>query len=162
MRVLKEIPKLFAQFSVPCGSEIFQFFSLNFPGFFFLFDVNFFDTNVDLGTAVSVANDIRSKFPRILMTSEANKSDILMELNDSYSAEFSFANVWTDRTTAGNQYRYLARHLEEYGDAIELRNQVLTLKENSASKVEGLLSDSATNLSPEDYGEVIWIDLTDE
>jgi superfamily II DNA or RNA helicase len=134
--------------------------SVNYIEFIYsLYSIGFDDKgNVDLPLAVNIAKDIRERYPRILMTSEANKHDLLTELNERYSAEFTFNNVWTDRTTAGNQYRYLARHLELFGDLFQLRSNVLSLNENKSEKVDRLLSVSASYLENDKYGERVWIE----
>jgi superfamily II DNA or RNA helicase len=133
--------------------------SVNYIEFLYsLYSIGFDDDgNVNLPLAVSVAKDIRNRYPRILLTSESNKHVILKELNERYSAEFTFNNVWTDRTTAGNQYRYLVRHLELFGDLFQLRNNVLCLRESGSEEVNELLSASAAYLDESKYGEWVWI-----
>ena len=68
-----------------------------------------------------IINDIltfRDSFPNSEITNEANKETILNEMNGNHPVGFSFNDVWTDRTTTGNQYRYLRRHLELF-DRVE-------------------------------------------
>lgn len=114
------------------------------------------DNKPDLNKAIAIAQEIDKNYPNIDLTNEANKNDILNELNTSYHSEFSFANVWTDRTTIGNQYRYLIRHLELFDDVFTFTDKCIQLKAGRERKVDELLSKSGSYLATDTYGDVLW------
>lgn len=121
-----------------------------------LFSIQFSDGKPDLEEAISVAKEISNIYPNILLTSEANKNEILEDLNSRYSKSFSYNNVWTDRTTAGNQYRYLIRHLEIYPDCFKIENNIFLINKEKEAFLASLLMESG-NYMDKGYGDAIWV-----
>ncbi len=117
------------------------------------------DGDPDIDTAIAVTNTIRERYPNIHLTNEANKPSLLEELNTLHPAGFSYQNVWTDRTTTGNQFRYLIRHLELYSDVFcyDETNRRLQLKPDSLATLNGYLRKSGAMLAPAAYDNGIWI-----
>lgn len=121
-----------------------------------LFSIQFSHDKPDLEQAIKVAKEIAEAYPNILLTNEANKSEILEDLNSKYSKSFSYNNVWTDRTTAGNQYRYLMRHLEVYTDCFQTKNNIFLINKEKEAFLASLLTESEKYIN-EDYGDALWI-----
>lgn len=71
-------------------------------------------TNADIDRAVAIISDIREQFPNIEILSEENKKKVLSLLNVKYDTDFSFADVWTSRTTTYNQFNYFKKHTLAY------------------------------------------------
>lgn len=106
--------------------------------------------------AIKIAREIAEAYPNILLTSEANKRDVLEDLNLRYSKSFSYNNVWTDRTTAGNQYRYLTRHLEIYPDCFQTKNNIFLINKEKEAFLVSLLTESENYIN-KDYGDALWV-----
>ncbi|GIU51817.1 DEAD/DEAH box helicase family protein [Shewanella sp. KT0246] len=143
--------------------EVFLFLkrlkSINFVQFVYgIYSIEFDDDDKpNIEKAISNAQEINQNYPNIHLTSEANKQGILNELNEAYNCNFSFANVWTDRTTVGNQYRYLKNDLIIFDEIFTFSNKCILLKDGGEEKISEILSRSGAFLSPELYGEKIWI-----
>ncbi|MCE4566031.1 DEAD/DEAH box helicase family protein [Maribellus sp. CM-23] len=134
--------------------------SINYIQFLYgLYSIQFDNDNrPNLNEAVQNAEKIQAKYPNIHLTSESNKAKVLSELNELCDRDFSFNNVWTDRTTAGNQFRYLIRHLELFDDLFALRDKNITILPGSEKKIEALLANTSSFLNTRDYGNKIWIE----
>lgn len=132
---------------------------LNYIEFLFSLYSLAFDNNgkPEFRQAVSIAKDIRKCYPQILLTNESNKRALHEELNDRYGSDFSYENVWTDRTTAANQFRYLGRHLELFEGVFSLRKGWLAVDSMKTSIVEEILQESAPFINTDHYGDTIWI-----
>lgn len=121
-----------------------------------LFSIQFSEGKPDLQEAISVAKEISNIYPNILLTSEANKNEILEDLNSRYSKSFSYNNVWTDRTTAGNQYRYLIRHLEIYPGCFNAERNIFLINKEKEAFLASLLMESEKCIDT-GYGDAIWV-----
>lgn len=106
--------------------------------------------------AIEISDYIKENFPNIEITSEVNRNKVLDELNELSPVSFSYKEVWTDRTTIGNQYRYLSNDFNFIEGIVELRNKRLCLKEGIDSIIENYLRMSEPYLT-EEYGEAYWI-----
>lgn len=121
-----------------------------------LYSVQIIDGNADIDTAIEAAKKIAIDYPSILLTNESNKPQILEELNARHQTGFSFNNVWTDRTTSGNQYRYLMRHLEIYDEIFVNDGPYFLIKPGSEVMLDTLLEKSRAALSGV-YGREVWV-----
>ena len=115
------------------------------------------DKGVLLQDAIDCAKYIQDHFPNIEVTSEANKQQVLEALNELHPTGFPYNDVWTDRTTTGNQYRYLIRHLEQFDEIFEFRNKRLILKPNGENLVDKYLDLTEPMLGDASYGTAWWI-----
>ena len=70
---------------------------------------------------------------------------------------FPYNDVWTDRTTTGNQFRYLIRHLELFDELFEFKNKRLYLKVGAEDLLDKYLDTTQPMLS-HGYGTHWWID----
>jgi predicted helicase len=102
-------------------------------------------------------NNIRNNFPNLKLTSEANKEDILEQLNSTHPVGFNYNDVWTDRTTTANQYRYFRRHLELFDAFIKNDASILEIDENGIGVMNDYLKRSINNEVDNFYSEMIWI-----
>jgi hypothetical protein len=110
-----------------------------------------------LQDAVDTAKKIQLAFPNIEITSEANKESVLEQLNGMHPSGFPYNDVWTDRTTTGNQFRYLIRHLELFDELFEFKNKRLYLKMGAEDLLDKYLDTTQPMLS-HGYGTHWWID----
>jgi predicted helicase len=108
---------------------------------------------------VDTIRKLRAEFPNLGLANEANKAGFLAVLNQEHPADFTYNDVWTDRTTTGNQYRYLRRHLELFDEFI-LQGQgvsTLSLETNNILRVEEYLENSQPETADQTYGQFLWI-----
>lgn len=105
---------------------------------------------------------IRQKFPHVELTNEANRERVREELNSLHPVGFDTKDLWTDRTTTGNQYRYFIRHLELFDElfATDWTTKTITVKHDAAAKIEKALRTSDPNHLSRNggYGAWVWLD----
>jgi superfamily II DNA or RNA helicase len=108
---------------------------------------------------------IRKNFPKAEFASAANREEVREGLNKVHPVGFSTEDVWTDRTTTGNQYRYFIRHLELFDDlfATDWDNKTVTLKAGGAKKIEEILrmSNPAQLAIKGGYGAWLWVPVAE-
>jgi superfamily II DNA or RNA helicase len=110
-----------------------------------------------LQAAIERSKTVRKLFPRIEITSAANRPQVLDELNRLHPVGFSFNDVWTDRTTTGNQYRYLTRHLEVFDEIFTVNEQGLSLKPDGDKIIDDYLGLTEHLLDVDLYGTSWWL-----
>lgn len=115
------------------------------------------ERGVLLAAAIECSKFIKEHFPNIEITSEANKQSVLDSLNSLHPTGFPYNDIWTDRTTTGNQYRYLIRHLELFSEIFEFKNKRLVLKLNGNALVDKYLDLTEPMLGDASYGTHWWI-----
>jgi superfamily II DNA or RNA helicase len=115
------------------------------------------EKGVLLQDAIDCAKYIQAHFPNIEITSESNKQQVLESLNELHPTGFPYNDVWTDRTTTGNQYRYLIRHLELFNEIFEFRNKRLFLASKGKELVDKYLNLTEPMLNESQYGTIWWL-----
>jgi superfamily II DNA or RNA helicase len=115
----------------------------------------------DTNGAVARIQAIRANFENIDIVNTHNREDVLAKLNDITGFDMSFEDVWSDRTTIKNKYRYFKNHLSAlpiiknpeggYREPLELQDE--------NEQLEDFLKMSNPNSAPnaEFYGNWIWI-----
>lgn len=101
--------------------------------------------DAEIEKAIERINYIRNTYPNIDILSEENKKKVLSILNTSWGYDFSFADIWTSRTTTYNQFNYFKKHLLIFDSIFENnasnKNQIIK-KYESNSKIELLLTNT--------------------
>lgn len=120
------------------------------------------DEGVLLQEAMNCARYIKKHFPNIEITSEANKQQVLDSLNGLHPTGFTYNDVWTDRTTTGNQYRYLIRHLELFNEIFTFKNKRLSLTTHGIEIIDKYLNLTEPLLDTPSYGTHWWINNREE
>ncbi|MGX7364682.1 DEAD/DEAH box helicase family protein [Aerococcus suis] len=90
--------------------------------------------------------EIRDAFPRIEILNKTNQESVLKILNQKYNVNFSFADVWTSRTTTYNQFNYFKAHLmllEKIVDENDQRKDRISLIEESEDIIDRMLYETA-------------------
>lgn len=122
------------------------------------------DKEVD--RAVSMVEYIRSTYPNVMMTSVGNQEAVREDLNEKHGMGFSTRDVWTDRTTSGNQYRFMINHLLLFANYldIDLKNKLIRVKQDKAEELKELLEKSGKvyNSSEYEYGTTKWYTRNEE
>jgi superfamily II DNA or RNA helicase len=114
------------------------------------------DGIAQLDNVITSAKTIQKTFPNLELTSDANKSPILESLNSTHPIGFPYNDVWTDRTTTGNQFRYLVRHLELFDELFVFRNKRLYIKSESEVLLDKYLEITQPLLT-QGYGTIWWV-----
>jgi len=85
---------------------------------------------------------IRKNYPNVNLTNKKNQDSVREALNSRHHIGFNSNDVWTDRTTAGNQFRYLMRHLELFGDVFvtDWKTKTIRLTPNGRKLIKVLLN----------------------
>ena len=108
---------------------------------------------VDAAVARAAAARALNVSPSIAnLKSQEQISDLLFAAT---GARFDSADVWSDRTTTYNQFRYFRRHLELYDDIFVDNSNVFQFKAGGEAKARTLLTSSLPLLN-EAYGSVWW------
>jgi superfamily II DNA or RNA helicase len=110
-----------------------------------------------LDNALRKCQKIRGTYPNIEMSSESSKQIILDALNADHPYPFPYNDVWTDRTTTWNQYRYIASHLLVWSELFISKDGVLKLAPGADALLDKLLQASSEHLDPAEYGNVFWL-----
>jgi hypothetical protein len=113
-----------------------------------------------LQEAINAAKTIQANYPRIELTNEANKQSVLDQLNKLHPTGFPYNDVWTDRTTTGNQFRYLIRHLELFEEIFKFENKRLKLRAGKKTVLDKYL-DLTQPMLNQGYGTHWWISVRD-
>ena len=83
------------------------------------------------------------------------------DLNEKYGTGFSKKDVWTDRTTAGNQYRFMLNHLLLFSKYlnIDLKTKEIRVNDSKLGELRSLLDSTEKCLLNADfkYGETLWV-----
>lgn len=115
----------------------------------------------EIDRAVGMINYIRDKYPNVMMTSTGNQDAVRADLNEKHGMGFSERDVWTDRTTAGNQYRFMINHMllfKNYLD-IDLKSKTIRVKEHKEEEINQLLEKTESIYRAKDfkYGSTFWL-----
>lgn len=97
-------------------------------------------TEADVQRGIDIINEIRSAYPNIEILNEENKKKVLELLNLKYGTTFNFADVWTSRTTAYNQFNYFKKHVACYGFIQEENRSDIERTSNSNEQINALLA----------------------
>ncbi len=116
----------------------------------------------ELKKALDMIGLIREEYPQAALTSEGNREEVGGQLNRLRGTEFSMRDIWTDRTTTGNQYRFMLNHLSLFGDcfSIDWKKKIIRINSSSLPELERLLADSGRALRQPGYayGSAWWLD----
>jgi len=110
-----------------------------------------------LDNGIRKCKKMRQTYPNIKMSSESSKKILLDALNSDHPYPFPYNDVWTDRTTTWNQYRYTVAHLSLWLDLFAFKDGELSLLPKAASRLDSLLAQSAEHLDQAEYGNVFWL-----
>lgn len=102
--------------------------------------------DVSIKESIKRIFEIRDAFPRIEILNKTNQESALSILNQKYNLNFSFADVWTSRTTTYNQFNYFKGHLmflENIVDDTEQRKDRISLNAESEDVIERMLYETA-------------------
>lgn len=84
--------------------------------------------------AINRIEYIRNNYPKIDKLNEKNQKKALNELNAKFGLEFSYKDVWSNRTAIYNQHRYYRNQLASYG-FIDENPDLITVTDNSKLKM---------------------------
>ncbi len=94
---------------------------------------------------------LREEYPNIMVTSQGNQETVRSMLNDVMGIEYSERDVWTDRTTTGNQYRFFLNHLSLLTDCFIINVRQKRIEVTKRDEVLRLLDITAQEMSRPNY-----------
>ncbi len=124
--------------------------SMNYIEFLFsLYSMRPGNKKVEVDKCISIVSHIKTKYPNVMVASDAIKENLQNELNQLRGSSFSDRDVWTDRTTTFNQFRFLTNHLSLFTNLFvyDQKNRRISLIEGRAGLIETALAESAGALS---------------
>jgi superfamily II DNA or RNA helicase len=111
-------------------------------------------------SALEKINYIRGEFPNVMLTSPANREKVREALNADHHIEFSERDVWTDRLTTGNQYRFFVNHMLQLDNIFEYdkKHKVIKITDEGKKLADRYLKQTGELLNQQDYmfGDSIW------
>ena len=118
--------------------------------FEFLYGLYSMDISLDekdaVGETVARIEILREKYPNIMATSMGNQESIRTMLNDIMGIEYSERDVWTDRTTTGNQYRFFLNHISLLTDCFIINFRRKQIEVTNTEQVEKVLNATAEDM----------------
>lgn len=119
------------------------------------------DQKSEIKRALSMIDYLRKTYPNVMMTSPGNQEAVRDDLNEKHGMGFSVRDVWTDRTTAGNQYRFMLNHLLLFSKYlyIDLSAKEIRVNDSEQDELRKLLDVTEKCLLDADYqyGETLWV-----
>lgn len=119
------------------------------------------DQQKEVERAISMIKYIRDTYPNVMMTSPGNQDAVRDDLNERHGMGFSVRDVWTDRTTAGNQYRFMLNHLLLFSEYIDigLKTKSIRVNDSKMPELRELLDFTEKKICEADfcYGETYWM-----
>ena len=119
------------------------------------------DQEAEIERANNMIEYLRKTYPNVMMTSPGNQDAVRDDLNEKHGMGFSVRDVWTDRTTAGNQYRFMLNHLLLFSKYlnIDLKTKEIRVNDSEMGELKMLLDSTEKCLLDADfkYGETLWV-----
>jgi superfamily II DNA or RNA helicase len=122
-----------------------------------------YSTDVDQGgkfavdSAVSRVEALRALQIRPGVANERTKAEIILRLEAATGLLLDFNDVWTDRTTTYNQFRYFRRHLELFSEVFVDEANVFKFKPQGEQLALNMLGLSLPFLGDSNYGQTKWL-----
>lgn len=92
------------------------------------------------------------------IANERSKDELLRKLEEATGLKMDVNDVWTDRTTTFNQFRYFRRHLELFNQVFFSDGNVFKFRDNGELEARNLLNRSSFSPSDLTYGSSWWLD----
>lgn len=112
----------------------------------FLYGIYLMDISVPEEKAVelSVAKIklLRDEYPNIMATNVGNQEQVRQLLNSVTEVEYSERDVWTDRTTTGNQYRFFLSHIDLFTNCFIIDYTCKEVVLTKAVAIDALLTET--------------------
>lgn len=121
----------------------------------FLYGIYSMDISVPEEDAVELSVTkiklLRDEYPNIMATSVGNQEEVRQILNGVMEVEYSERDVWTDRTTTGNQYRFFLNHIGLFTDCfvIDYTRKEIALSKTAA--IDALLAETKKIIDQPDF-----------
>ena len=139
-----------------------QVHSMNYIEFLYsVYSAQAADEKAEIERAVNMVKYIRETYPNVMMTNAGNQEAVRQDLNGKHGMGFSTRDVWTDRTTSGNQYRFMINHMLVFDEFlnIDLKSKTIQVKEQKNDAVRAMLDKTKAIYSASDfeYGTTDWL-----
>lgn len=110
-----------------------------------------------VANATARARSVAQYAAAATVATDENKSLLTAELNERTGLNLLHNDIWTDRTSAFNQFRYFLRHFELFDTVFDAHPRELVMSgSDGKQKIEDLLDRSARGLDEGAYGNFWW------
>lgn len=99
-----------------------------------------------VGETVARIEMLREAYPNIMAAGRGNQETIRTMLNDMMEIEYSETDVWTDRTTTGNQYRFFLNHVSLLTGCFMINFRKKVIEETDSEEVNKVLDSTAEDM----------------
>lgn len=89
--------------------------------------------------AINTIYHIRCTYPNIEILSQENQEKILNILNNKFDLNFSYQDVWTNRSTVYNQFNYFKCHLVHFSNAFTKTSKSIIFDVSKKQEILNLL-----------------------
>jgi superfamily II DNA or RNA helicase len=117
-----------------CLKILLEVKSINFIEFAFSIYPLYDSSDESTRNAIASINYIRKNYPKLNLTSEANKQHVLSELNGYFGTNFRETDIWSKKTTINNQFIYFRDHLSLFDEFVEADSQKVIIKKGCEHK----------------------------
>ena len=121
----------------------------------FLYGLYSMDISIPEDDAVAETVDrimlLRETYPNIMKASMGNQETLRLALNEIMGIEYSERDVWTDRTTTGNQYRFFLNHISLLTDCFVINLRKKQIEVSNVSAIELVLNGSEDTMKRPGY-----------
>lgn len=119
--------------------------------------------SAEISAAVKRIETIRAEFPNLDMANISNRDPITLRLNEISPVQVPFEDIWSDRTTPKNKFRYLANSMtlfDVFDERKEGFKEPISIKAGAEEAVAKILenSDPLKAKNKSFYGEWWWLD----
>lgn len=94
---------------------------------------------------------LREAYPNIMATSMGNQETVRTMLNEFMEIEYSERDVWTDRTTTGNQFRFFLNHISLLTDCFIINFRKKQIEISNSEEIKRVLDITAADMLKPDY-----------
>lgn len=124
-----------------CLKILLEVKSVNFIEFAFAVYTLYDSSDKSTSDAINDIKYLRDNYPKLNLTSEANKQHVLNELNTHFGTSFKETDIWSKKTTINNQFIYFRDHLSLFNEFIEVDSKGVSIKNGCEHKGHHYLSE---------------------
>ena len=121
----------------------------------FLYGLYSMDINLPedetIGETVARIEIVRETYPNIMATAMGNQETVRTVLNDVMEIEYSERDVWTDRTTTGNQYRFFLNHISLLTDCFIINARKKLIEVANVDAINRILEETAVEMQDPNF-----------
>ena len=124
-----------------CLKVLLKVKTINFMQFAFAIYTLYDSSDKSVQEAIEGVKYLRVNYPKLYLTSEANKQHVLAELNKHFATVFKEADIWSKKTTINNQFIYCRENISLFDEFVEVDSHKAAIKKGCEHKGYHYLAD---------------------